>query len=396
MSSRGVDRIRMLGALIAVLALAAVLASCGDDEEPSSAATGGGEEAPSAEWVAGGGAEWDEVLKAAQEEGEVIVAAYPPLPESSFAEDFERDTGIKLTYASGEVAQIQAKIAREAEANKLSIDVAVGGGAELLSLLPQGLLHPVAPQLLLPSVTDTENWNGGEIKWLDQEKEYLLQGSESSLGAWTVVNTDAVEVESLETWDDLLAPEYKGKISTYDAAVPGPGQALAAGFLGEFGEDFVRKLYGEQDLTPSDNRRQIVEWAARGTYPIGLGPSPVDIATFREQGLPVTSFEPSTGPQFLTGASSVLKQPQNKDGSAGPHPNAATVFINWYASQPGQVSYNKGMLDVSRRTDVPVQEGVPDAVVPDPDREHVDTYSYEYYVNARPKIIENLLKVLGG
>jgi ABC-type Fe3+ transport system substrate-binding protein len=386
---------------LAVLAAAAVAvvvwSGCGDEGSDSgddSAASA--PPAASKAWQDGGGEKWAKVLDAARAEGEVVIDGPPTLGEGEFAKAFERDTGIELKVSTGESAARQTSNLQEAQANRLSVDLALGGSSELLEMAPLGLLNPIADQLLLPGVTDGSNWKGGKIKWVDEEEEYLLQGSNSKLTAWTAVNADEIDPAEIDSWESLLDPKFKGKIASYDPRTSGVGQALAAAFVWAYGSDFPVALYEGQDVTLSSNSRQLIDWVARGRFPIALGVSPVDVKTYQDQGLNIEVLDPPNGPQFLDGAQSIVKQPRNKDGSLGPHPNAATVFINWFASQPGQLVYNRDELNVSLRTDVPVQPGVDENIVPDEGRKTLDGSSYAFYVEQRPKIREDLTETLGG
>ena len=76
--------------------------------------------------------------------------------------------------------------------------------------LRDGLLEPIAPQLLLPGVAPA-NFRGGTLKWMDTSSQYLLQGAEYVFG-WLLVNKDKVDPSSIKSWRDLLDPKYCGKI----------------------------------------------------------------------------------------------------------------------------------------------------------------------------------------
>jgi iron(III) transport system substrate-binding protein len=396
-----VDRMSRLAFMLVAAVLALIVAAgCGDDSDDQTGAAGesaaSNGAAAEADWQQGGGSEWEEILEKARSEGEVVMDARPALAQSSFGEDFERDTGIKLTIAGAEGAARQTSTLQEALANKLSVDIAFGGLSELFEMKPQGLLNPIKDQLLLPASTDPSAWTTEGIKWIDKEGQFVLQGSSQKLTAWTAFNTDMIDPSEIASWEDLVDPKFKGKIASFDPTVPDVGQALAAAFVPAFGIDFVKKLYGEQDVTLSTNKRQLIDWVARGRFPIALGTDPADTRRFQEEGLPVQILNPPDGPQFLTGSPSTVKQPRNKDGSLGPNPNAATVFINWFTSQPGQVAYNKAAFDISLRSDVPIQPGVDEGIIPDEGRETIDTSSYEFYVEEQPGIAKQVTEALGG
>src|SRR6185369_8321085 len=56
-----------------------------------------------------------------------------------------------------------------------------------------------------------------------------------------------------------------------------------------------------------------------------------------------------------------------------PHPNAATVFLNWFLTRPGQEAFHRPHLYPSLRTDVP-REYVPEYILPKPQLEYVAGY----------------------
>ena len=81
-------------------------------------------------------------------------------------------------------------------------------------------------------------------------------------------------------------------------------------------------------------------------------------------------------------------------GGAG-YLNAATVFVNWFASKEGQEIYAREMLEPSLRTDVR-QDLVPDYVIPRPGVKYdMDQYSEDWMLNILPKVQKRLTETLG-
>jgi ABC-type Fe3+ transport system substrate-binding protein len=340
------------------------------------------------DWQAGAGDDWRRVLAAAKQEGKVVVAGHPALAQP-LAQGFERDTGIAVEYIGGSPPELLQRLSREVQAGNVTVDVSLGGGAEL-PLMRDGKLKPVKDRLMLPGVTDGKNWHGGQIKWMDKEGKYLFQGS-NWVFAWPTFNSDVIKSGTVTKWQDLLKPEYKGKIASYDPRSGGPGQAGTSYLAELFGMEFVKKLYIGQEVTYTRDGRQLLEFAARGVYPVILCAVQFDIERYRSQGiknLQVTQLE--DGPGTLVGGFSVAKQPQGQ-----PHPNAATVFLNWYASKPGQTEYTRRMLEPSTRIDVQVPE-VPDYTVPKPGAKYLDQYVEDWYMDVRPKVAAALVEALGG
>ncbi len=341
------------------------------------------------DWQAGAGPEWQKTLAAGRQEGTVVLAAtFSGLAEPMSAA-FEHDTGIKLEVLTGTVADLYGRVAREAKAGNVTVDLSMSGGIQL-PLLREGYLVAIKPQFMLPKVTDPKYWIDGHMDWMDTAKEYMFEGS-NWVHAWPLINTTMVDPKTITSWKDLLKPEFKGKISSEDPRVAGAGQS-AAGYLDYvFGLDFVKQLYIGQQVVYARDARQLVEWVARGTYAVALGAVQAPIEDFRSQGMTQLAVPLlPDGPGSLLGGYSLLTE--NK---GAPHPNAARVFINWYASQPGQEVYTRVTLEPSTRVDVKVPS-VPDYVKPKPGMHYVDQYKEDWYTNVRPKVQAAIIEALGG
>jgi ABC-type Fe3+ transport system substrate-binding protein len=286
---------------------------------------------------------------------------------------FKRDTGITLDFLGGEGREQFTRLAREMRAGQVTIDV-IFDGQSLIPFVNDGYIKAIKPQLLLPGVTDLKNWQNGKIKWVDKEQEYMFEGSEYVFG-WILIDTDVIKPGELTSWKDLLKPEYKGKIASFDPRVGGPGQANASYIADLFGIDFVKQLYGDQKVVLSNSSRQLVDWVAHGNYPIALATLAAEIESFRAAGVSnIKAIYMKDGPGAVLGGSSVLSEPK-----LAPHPNATGVFLNWYASQAGQELFSTVWKTPSRRTDVHV-DGIPDYVVPQPGVQYSDQYVESWYL----------------
>lgn len=316
-----------------------------------------------ADWQAGAPPEWSRILAAARREGEVNIAAFPALADKMSAA-FRRDTGIQLNFIGGNTAEQSARLAAEARAKNVTIDAAIGGAWEL-QLMRENLLEPILPQLILPGVAP-ENFRDGKQKFFDNAGRYLLIGSDYVFG-WLVINTDQVKPEEIKTWRDLLRPKFRGKIAAVDPRFPGSGQGVSNWLFRSFGLDFIKELFIGQQATMSVNYRQLMDGLVRGTTPILIGMVQSEVERFRANFKTVGIVLPEDAPGYLASGFSVIKQPQGN-----PHPNAATVFTNWYVSKPGQEVYESVMLEVSRRKDV--NTGVPEYLIA---QENVKYFEYD-------------------
>ena len=218
----------------------------------------------------------------------------------------------------------------------------------------------------------------------------MFQGS-NWVHAWPLFNANLVKPGTVTNWADLLKPEFKGKIVAYDPRFGGPGQAAAAYLTDTFGIDFVKELYAGQKVVYTRDGRQLVEWIARGSYAVALGGIQLHVEIFKQKGIKNLSVrQMKDGPGSLLGGFSVIKQPVG-----APHPAAATVFLNWYASKPGQETYSRRMLEPSMRRDVDV-DTVPDYVKPKPGVTYLDQYVEDWYTQTRPKVSKSIVEALGG
>jgi ABC-type Fe3+ transport system substrate-binding protein len=342
--------------------------------------------AAAADWQAGAPPQWETIMKAARAEGQVTVAAFPALADKMSAA-FKRDTGLQLNFLGGNTAEQSVRMEAEARAKNLTIDALLGGGRELGAMMKEGFLNPVAPQLLLPGV-QADAYRNGKIKWMDSSQKYHLQGSEYVFG-WLVVNTDMVKPEELKSWKNLLDPKYRGKIASYDLRGPGPGQGSSAWLYRVFGLDFIKDLFIAQQPKFTVDNRGLVEGVVRGTTPIAFGAIQNEVERFKQQGFKnLAVVLPDDAPGYLTGGYSVLKQ-----AVGVPHPNAATVFINWFMSQPGQEVYESIMLETSRRKDV--NTGLPDYLVPRPGVQYYEAFNEDEYF-ARNDVVKLITAALGN
>jgi iron(III) transport system substrate-binding protein len=344
--------------------------------------------AVAADWQAGAGPEWKTTLDAARKEGVISVTGGQPDSMKPIGEAFERDTGIRLDALVGNFTELETRFTREVRADKSTIDVYFAGGS-ISILIKENVLQPVKPLLMLPEVTNPKNWRDGKLLWFDAAEQYMPYPNQSVFG-FPLFDSNVIKPGVINTWQDLLKPEYKGKIVSYDPTVVGPGQAQAAYLADQMGLDYVKKLYLEQEVKLTRVSRQVIEWIARGDYAIALGWAASDVEAFRKEGM--TNLVPGemkdSGGSMLGGVSLPVVAKNN------PHPNATKVFLNWYLSQPGQQAYADVVRTPSRRTDVSNAQS-PDYVIPKPGVKYLDQYQEDWYWNTRPKLRDEVVKALG-
>ena len=297
--------------------------------------------------------EWEKTLDAAKKEGQVTVYI------SGYEEvlpDFQKEyPEIKVIAVTGRGSQISQRLLAERRAEKYLADVVSSGGVTTYQqLFPAKVFDPIKPALILPEVTDTSKWYQGKHHYTDPENQYVFSYVGSATYGSISYNTKLVDVKDFKSYWDLLNAKWKGKIISRDIRVPGPGSGNARLFyhLPDVGPSFIRKLYGEMDVTLFRDYRQGTDWLAVGKAAICFF-CEVDVS--KQQGLPVDTFGPGV---FKEGAGLVQQFGTLTLVNRAPHPNAAKVFINWLLSRKGQITLQKNMLNTenpadSLRIDIP-------------------------------------------
>lgn len=336
------------------------------------------------DWQAGAGPEWQKMLSAARAEGKVVVAG-PPDIGKPMAEGFKRDTGIELEFLGAVGRTMVQRMLREYKSGNVTFDVVFSGA---ITLSMQKYMQPLRDKLVLPGVTDPKNWVGGKLHFADNAGTYIPYFCEQVSG-WPLANVDIIKPGTIKTWQDLLKPEYKGKITIYDPRVPGPGVANSAYIADALGLDYVKKLYVDQQPKLSRNGRQMAEWVARGVYPIGLGVSFTEVNKFWQAGMKsLQPIDDIQGAPLRVTAGFYPHVPLK-----APHPNAALVFMNWYGSKPGQEINSRAQVQGSLRTDVDVKE-VPNLLKPKPGVKYLDQYEEDFALVRRTKLVNQVREIL--
>ena len=331
--------------------------------------------------------EWSELKEKGRAEGTVVVSTNFGLP--SFREGltslFQEKYGIKVDLRTMGSAESDTLLLRECAVNRATLDVTIGGNGD--PIYKAGCFAPIKPLLMLPEVVDGKYWKEGGLKFNDPKREYLLEVI-TSLYGWIIINGDQIKNDELVYAKDLLKPQYAGKIAAFDPRVEGAGQNIASYLYEILGENFVRDFYVGQKVVFSRDYSQLGEWIARGTYSIGIGAVARGIEKFRKEGLPIKVIQ-LKDMAYVAGSVGVVRL-----SKGAPHPNAAAVFINWFASQEGQLLFSKAIAEPSRRLDVPIDH-VPEYMVPKPGVKYFDTYDWEFNFEKHPAIKQHVQAVIG-
>ena len=238
---------------------------------------------------------WEQILAAAKKEGMVAVIG----PQGSETRDaltlaFQKkypDIRVELQSMAGN--QIGPKLLNELAAGRNSTDVLITGTTTALeTLLPAKALVAVKPWLSGPNTQDPSKWRGGKLTFSDEAQNYNLVFS-AYVKAPFIYNSNLVSGADFKSWKDLLEPKWQGKIALKDPIGAGGGLGNATLWYSHegLGKDFMRKIFALKDLVMPRDDRQMLDFAARGKYPIAIGPSDVLTNEFIARGLPLRASQ---------------------------------------------------------------------------------------------------------
>lgn len=288
--------------------------------------------------------EWDKTVKAAEEEGALVIymtQAFEPVFRDGFQKKFPK---IKVTTATGRGPELTQRVMSERRAEKFAVDLYISGNISPLTVFHRAkVLEPVKPLLLLPDVVDPSAWYEGKHHYDDPENRYIFVFEGTPRSGEITYNTKVVNPAEIKSYWDLLNPKWRGKIVSVDPMVSGPISAAHIFFYKhpDLGAEFLRRLHGETDIAIVRSNEQMMDWLSAGKFAFGIGARDVDTAMM--QGLPLSQFAPGS---LKEGSSVTAYNGTLSYFSRAPHPNAAKVAANWLLSREGQSAW----LDANQRT----------------------------------------------
>jgi len=180
-----------------------------------------------------------------------------------------------------------SKIAAEFAAGVKNFDVFIGGSGTYESLVESGMTEPLDAMMILPEVKEAKNWWGGHI-WEDNVSTnrflYSFIADAGTGGFW--YNTKMLKPDEIHSLDDLLKPQWKGKVGFLDPRTPGSGQSIWSFLWDIKGESYLKKLV-QQDLFISRDQRQLGDALAKGKLAVALGVSFYTLEGFLTANLPI-------------------------------------------------------------------------------------------------------------
>ena len=327
-----VSRRRILMPILMGFAL--ILAACGpaEDIEPQAAPVTEEDATDPAEQATGSAdldnetetsAEaWEDVVAAAQEEGELLV--YTTLSQNALdliAPAFEDEYGFPVTLlrpGGGTAADVEERIENELAGDAWEPDMIMIADTMLMdSLLDRGVLN-ADPGLPRASEVPEEAYSNG------------ITTVQVTVRC-AVYNTDILTGDDVpQDWDDLLDPRFDGNLGILE-----PENATTT-----IGYYYLMEKYGEDYLTQLAERdTQVWNTVLGSLNAVGAGELTAFNMTnvhstiaLQNDGAPVACVEHEESFGFPIVLGTVTEQYID-------NPNAARVFQNWIMTEEGQASF---------------------------------------------------------
>jgi hypothetical protein len=119
--------------------------------------------------------EWDKTLKAAEQEGQVVLYSLSEIGDAiantSFQKKFPR---IKISVVTARGGEHVSRVMAERRAGKFLADIGNLGNTSPYTLYQSKTLEPIASSFILPEVGDESKWWQGKQQFIDPENRYIL------------------------------------------------------------------------------------------------------------------------------------------------------------------------------------------------------------------------------
>jgi iron(III) transport system substrate-binding protein len=335
--------------------------------------------------------EWEKTVAAAKKEGQVVIMGPAGADvRDALTQGFQKKyPEIRADYNGMAGAQVTPKLLSELSAGVYRTDLVIAGTITAIeSLIPAKALVPIQPFLVGPETQDLSKWKGGKFDFSDNAERFnLVYGNRLQVAF--VYNRDMVPPGKIKSWKDFLNPEWKGKLAMLNPRRAGASQGwVTFWYIKEpqgFGKSFMQQLFTTQEILISNDGRQVLDFVARGRYPLAIGPSGTQAFEMKNKGLPVEPFGSAALQEggVISASNGTVMVPRD-----APRPNALKVYLDYLLSREGQLVWSKATGLTSRRLDVP-HDHIPEVFVPKAGVKYLEDYK-EPFVALRDEVVSFL------
>nr|WP_221332929.1 2-aminoethylphosphonate ABC transporter substrate-binding protein [Nocardia transvalensis] len=258
---------------------------------------------------------------------------------------FEEQTGIAVNLVEAGSGEVVNRVDKE-QANPQ---------ADVLVTLPPFIQKANKSGLLQDSGVDT-----GAVAATDKDpggKYVTLAGNYLSF----IANPS---IDAKLTWDDLLKPEFKGKVQYSTPGQAGDGTAVLILLQQLFGKqgalDYLTKLQAN-NVGPSASTGKLQPKVDNGELLVANGDVQMNLANIKEKGSKFTVFFPATA----DGKRSTVAVPYVMGMAKGaPHRDSAKKLMDYLLSEEVQKTLGPDAMAVPARTDLRDTPAVPGGISP--------------------------------
>ena len=337
----------ILNVVVALISILTILAACAPktSSPPVPTATQTAPAAPAATAPAAviEKSSWDKLVDAAKKEGEVTIYSFNYTGDigTALTKAFKNRYGITLNIVTGRGAEFAERIKTEKRVGQMVGDITEGSITNILTLKDSGLTITLSD---LPIFQDGSEWQVDPRT--NDADAHVIATFQIVYSPW--VNTRLLTPQQIpNSYNDLLKPEWKGKIIAHDPIISSAAYNYFVPLTNAkvLDWEYVRAL-GRQQLRLVAGGPQAADSLARGEYPIILMNTDTNGARFVSEGAPIKAVSWQEGDVAQLGGEVVIKD--------SPHPNAAKVLANWLLMEEAQriIGEKQGIAMV--------RKGVPD------------------------------------
>ncbi|MFC9360881.1 ABC transporter substrate-binding protein [Rhodococcus sp. NPDC057014] len=261
--------------------------------------------------------DWNTLVDAAKNEGQVVVYSSLSGVEASFAKFEEAYPGISVTVERAPTSDLITRLDQEAAVNAQGADVTMHsqtGWFEASNEENRFAALKVGP----------EQAAAGWEDHLDG-KSYPFVFSNAY-----IVGYNTKSGRPVKNMNEFLDAAAHSKIGIIDAEISTAQSFLYSLWQDAYGDDFMKRL-SDLDITVYNSNVPLAQGLAAGEIDYGIGLAPSTVLGLKEEGAPVDYIVPDEATSGVPYHAAAL--------SNAPHPNAAQLFTNWLMSEAGAAQF---------------------------------------------------------
>jgi iron(III) transport system substrate-binding protein len=276
---------------------------------------------------------------AAKREGVVTwYTATPVAAAQHVANEFQKQTGIKVEMLRASGQTVIRRFLQEADAGRISADVMTMSDMSAANAMARrGLFVPFKPQAFDKVLAEVKDPNGHYVA-----QRLTLVGM--------VARTDRVAGADLpKTWTDLMHPKYKGRMVMADPSFASVQLMVVATLSQKLGWQFYESLRRNDTMVVQGNEH-VYDMIKRGERVIAAEASDPRIYAGGVTPPNMVAIFPEVGSILVPSPTAVIK--------GSPHPNAAKLFAQFNLAREVQRKFTEDGRH-SPRMDVDPPTGLP-------------------------------------